>query len=241
MSIIKYNNKTINKLEYNTSEVNKMYYNSDVCYGGDGGSPEPPTPIIPSGYTEVEYIENASTAYINTGFKPNQDTRIVCEMQCVTSTNSALHFGTGGWDKTDGMWLTYETNINGTLHIAWLGKTTWSTYSSVHGDYNRHTYDWDKNNIYKDDVLVANNTYANYSCSDNLAIFTTILNGTSYEASLKMLGRVYWFKIYDNGVLVRDYVPVKRDSDNKYGLYDLVNKVFYISPNNVNFIGGNPV
>ena len=44
MSIIKYNNKTIKKLEYNTSEVNKMYYDDNVAYGVDGGSPEPPTP-----------------------------------------------------------------------------------------------------------------------------------------------------------------------------------------------------
>ena len=44
MSIIKYNNKTIKKLEYNTSEINKMYYDDNVVYGVDGGSPEPPTP-----------------------------------------------------------------------------------------------------------------------------------------------------------------------------------------------------
>ena len=45
MSQIKYNNKTIKKLEYNASEVNKMYYDGDIAYGVDGGSqPPPPTP-----------------------------------------------------------------------------------------------------------------------------------------------------------------------------------------------------
>lgn len=223
---------------YNSHKINKLYNGSDLVEQMNktvGGS------RLPDGYTEVEYIENASSAYIDTGFKPNQDTRINCEMQCVTSTNSVLHFGTGGWNKVDGMWLTYETGANGTLHIAWLGKKVWSTYSSVQGDYNRHTYDWNKNNIYKDGVLVASNTYANYNCSDNLAIFTTILNGTSYEASLKMLGRVYWFKIYDNGTLVRDLVPCKNPND-VVGLYDIVNDVFYGSANNrYSFIAGNPV
>lgn len=192
---------------------------------------------LPDGYVELDYIENASYAYINTGFKPNQDTRITCEMQCVTSTNSVLHFGAGGWDKENGMWLTYETGVNGTLHISWLGKTVWSTYSSVSGDYNRHTYDWNKNNIYKDGVLVASNTYGNYNCSDNLAIFTTIQNGISYESSLKMFGRVYWFKIYDNGTLVRDLVPCKNPND-VVGLYDIVNSVFYGSQNSYTFSAG---
>lgn len=231
--MIKLGNNDIT-LKVGSADVSAAYLGSTLVYSGG-------TPILPSGYTEVEYIENASTAYIDTGFKPNQDTRINCEMQCVTSTNSVIHFGGGGWDKTDGMWLTYETNINGTLHISWLGKASWSTYSSVHGDYNRHTYDWDKNTLYKDDVLVGSSTYGSYSCTDNLGIFTIIQNGESAVSWLKMLGRVYWFKIFDNGVLVRDYVPVKRDSDNKYGLYDLVNNTFNTSASNVEFVGGNPV
>ena len=220
-----------------SSQIPAVYEKGDLIEVGSSDC----SSRLPDGYTEVEYIENTSSAYIDTGFKPNQDTRITCEMQCVTSTSSVLHFGTGGWDKVNGMWLTYETGVNGTLHISWLGKTVWSTYSSVHGDYNRHTYDWNKNNIYKDGVLVASNTYANYNCPDNLAIFTTILNGTSYETSLKMLGRVYWFKIYDNGTLVRDLVPCVRDSDNIAGAYDLVNNVFYGSGNNNRFVAGDPV
>lgn len=37
----------------------------------------------------------------------------------------------------------------------------------------------------------------------------------------------YRFKIWDDGTLVRDFIPVYRKSDNKPGLYDLVNGVFY--------------
>lgn len=38
--------------------------------------------------------------------------------------------------------------------------------------------------------------------------------------------RVYWFKIYDNGTLARDFVPCIKD-DGEVGLYDLVRKQFY--------------
>ena len=41
--------------------------------------------------------------------------------------------------------------------------------------------------------------------------------------------RLYAFKLYDNGVLVRNYVPCYRKSDNVVGLYDTVNNKFYIN------------
>ena len=53
--------------------------------------------------------------------------------------------------------------------------------------------------------------------------------------------KFYYCKIRMNDILVRDLVPAKRDSDNKYGMYDIVNDVFYGSPNNINFVGGDPV
>lgn len=54
-------------------------------------------------------------------------------------------------------------------------------------------------------------------------------------------GKIYSFKVTKNDTLVRDLVPCKRDSDDKYGMYDIVNDAFYLSPNNVNFSGGSPV
>lgn len=53
------------------------------------------------------------------------------------------------------------------------------------------------------------------------------------------LDSCWWFKVYDNnGTLIRDYVPIMRLSDSKYGLWDKVNKTFNVSPNGVDFVGG---
>jgi hypothetical protein len=35
------------------------------------------------------------------------------------------------------------------------------------------------------------------------------------------------FKIWENNVLVRDFIPVYRKSDSVVGMYDSVNDVFY--------------
>ena len=39
--------------------------------------------------------------------------------------------------------------------------------------------------------------------------------------------RIYYFKIYDNNNLVRDYVPCYRKDDGVIGLFDLQNLTFY--------------
>lgn len=197
---------------------------------------------LPSGYTEVEYIENPSMAYIDTGFKPNQDTRITCEMQIVTSTDNGNFCGSGAWNKVNAMRFDYERYATGTLHISWGTVNGWTVYSACVGDYNKHTYDWDKNSFYRDGTLIGSVTYGNFQCTDNLGIFAPIEAGITPSQNDYMRGKLYdRFRIYDDGGLVRDYVPAKRDSDNKYGLYDLVNNTFNTSATNVEFVGGNPV
>lgn len=53
------------------------------------------------------------------------------------------------------------------------------------------------------------------------------INNAGTPISNAPVGNLYYAKIWDeNGVLVRDYVPAERMSDNKQGLYDLVNGEF---------------
>lgn len=49
---------------------------------------------------------------------------------------------------------------------------------------------------------------------------------------------VYYCKIYKGNILLRDLIPVKRNSDNTVGLYDKQNDHFYISQGDNPFIAG---
>ena len=51
-------------------------------------------------------------------------------------------------------------------------------------------------------------------------------------------GKVWLLNINDNGKPIRKFIPVKRKSDGMVGMYDLVEKKFYTSPNGVAFTGG---
>ena len=50
---------------------------------------------------------------------------------------------------------------------------------------------------------------------------------TANSASLHSAARIYSCKIYDNGVLVRDFVPAKGNTSGSIGLYDFVEGKFY--------------
>ncbi len=198
---------------------------------------------VPQGYTEVEYIQNTSTAFINTGFKPNQNTDIYLTTQCVTSTSGGRQIGAGGYDGVNAIQYDYENGATGTLHISWGGHAGWITYNSCVGDFNKHTYAWLGSGTFVRDSgtsaeFTATASYGNYQCTDNLGIFTRYQNGSGGGSNECFRGKLFDFKMYDNGTLIRDLVPCKRDSDSKYGAYDVVNDVFYSSANSVALTGG---
>ena len=58
-------------------------------------------------------------------------------------------------------------------------------------------------------------------------------NGTQW-----FYGKLYSCQIYDNNVIVRNYVPCYRKSDGVAGFYDLVNGVFYTNAGTGQFIIG---
>ena len=50
--------------------------------------------------------------------------------------------------------------------------------------------------------------------------------------------RFYYFRIYKQNKLIRDYIPVVRKSDSKAGFYDLVNNTFNPSIGSRDFVAG---
>lgn len=187
---------------------------------------------------QIAYLENTGKQYINTGFKPNQDTRIVATMQCVTSTNYGRLFGSGTHNTLNSVMIDYETGIAGTLHIKYGNNASWTT-TSIHGDYETHIYDFNKNNFYLDGKLVSSNTYGAFQSTSNLGIFTYINGSSTGQNAELFIGRLYSFQIYDNDVLVRDYIPVRVNQEGC--LYDKVSGELFSNAGTGNFIFGNDV
>jgi hypothetical protein len=57
-----------------------------------------------------------------------------------------------------------------------------------------------------------------------------LFNGTTTSATANANARIYYFKAYDDQLnIIADIIPVKRTTDNKIGLYDIVTDTFYPS------------
>ena len=85
-----------------------------------------------------------------------------------------------------------------------------------------------------DNYVIQGSDTANYY-SLPMYLFAINNNGTAENFS-KI--RLYSASLYQDSTLIREYIPVKRRSDNAVGLYDELNDVFYPSNGTEGFIAG---
>lgn len=184
-------------------------------------------------YTQVEYIESTGTQYIDTGFKPNQDTKVVVDVVFPTKpTNHAALFGSRE-TNTKQFWTYYRYSDNA-YSMRYNNISTNKTLS--YDATQRALVTMDKNVLYVNDTSVSA-TAGTFSTDYPLTIFAANNAGTmQYYSSCKL----YSCQIYDNGTLIRDYVPVK-NLEGIAGFYDKVNGVFYPSASSTAFSAGEEV
>ena len=181
---------------------------------------------------ELEYLENTAASYIDTGFKPNQNTRIVAEMQVVRLNSYGRLFGSGMYNAKNGYMIDYE---GGKFCVKWGHTTSWTT--TTYTDYaNKHIYDYNRNEVYIDNELIISTASTAFQCTSNLAIFTYI-NGTATGTNTENCwGRCYSFKIYDNDVLVLDLIPVRINQEGC--MYDKLSKKLFRNAGTGQFVLG---
>lgn len=198
---------------------------------------------LPSEYARLEYIEATGTQYIDTEYVNSGDYnpyKIEVEFQFSENPNGLITgviFGTA----------TNTNNINPLIFGAnnstyWFGHYGNTGTSIMWGtiDANKHkaTYIF-KDGIYIDDDLqTETKTDAGKSSfsNRNIGLFVRI-RGTTPSTYAK--AKIYSCKFYErNDVLVRDFIPARRISDNKIGLYDCVGNIFYTNAGTGEFLGG---
>lgn len=182
-------------------------------------------------YTVYEYLSSKGNAYIDTNFKPNNNTRVEADLIYAPSTTPQWFFGTR--DGVNVNSFGFMCPSSGTYRSD-FGKYT--NEIGATGFYDSFTIDKNKNMVtmtshvehpmFPGDYYQTNVTQINngFSCSNTLFIFGMNQGGSSNSYSLD--AQIGTFKIYDNGTLVRDMVPVKNDMG-EYGFYDKLNDVFY--------------
>ena len=177
-------------------------------------------------YTKLKYIESNGTQYIDTGFKPNQDTRVVCDFSHKGGNVFSIFGGRTAYQSTD-----YSFWMNGG---SWLSNyNVLSESAEVTTTDNRYVVDKDKN-VTSISGATMQSAYGSFQSPYNMYLFNC--NNSNVADTRVAPIKMYSCQIYDNETLVRDYIPMANEKG-VCGLYDNVNGVFYPSANGNNFFG----
>ena len=187
---------------------------------------------VPSGYTQLKYIDGSGTQYINTGFCPTAYTRVITQINLLDYKKDARIYGAMQTSQKFAMYAT-----GGTWYVHY-GDKAGSTYGAGEGV---STIDHQGSMAACKDAISRTHyarcttpTFTGTSSSP-MCIFTYFKDEEVEPANIAAI-RVYFLKIYNEGVLVRWFVPVRRDSDGEVGMYDLVNESFYANAGTGSFI-----
>lgn len=175
---------------------------------------------LPSGYTKLAYIQSTGTQYVDTGIKPNQNTRVLMDAR-LDQGGVCYLYGCRGDDAAN-----YNNRFgimhNGTLFRSDFGAGNGPTFPSTVRTSVRYQMDKNKQTCTIGSTSIVN-TDASFQ-SDLPMYLCCVREGADakYFASITL----YACKIYDNGSLVRDFQPCI-DTNGNVGLFDFVEWKFY--------------
>ena len=195
---------------------------------------------VPNIYRKVSYLESSGTQYIDTGWTPiSNDLRVNFKAKSMGSPYTKAICGaektgvvprwvfimygqsadrtksfplTGNWNNNDSGFTFTSGSV---LDIDWVTSTSETTITDKISN-TTYTYNFGTNITY----------------SNNDVTLKLFENTDSQKSSIQL----NYYKIWDNSILKRDFVPVVRKSDNKPGMYDRVTKQFFTNAGTGEFI-----
>lgn len=207
-----------------SGEVGLYDYVTKTFYGNVGGG------SLPDGYTELEYLQSTGTQYIDTGFKPSNYTRVVADFM-VDAWGSGTTFLFGAQTSNNQRYC-LGFSSSGTMRNDY---GTQYTSIDIISAGTRYTADKNKNVFtYSGSTQTWTQTAETFSNTLTMHLFAR-----DYGSSPGYLkGKIYNLKIYNNTVLIRNFVPAKLNSDGSLGLFDTVSKEFYTNAGTGTFVAG---
>ena len=184
---------------------------------------------VPSGYKQLSYIESNGTQYIDTGFKPTAYTRVSTKLYYMAATDYEAFYGVRVGES---QFAAYAYNNYFFIHY---GDDVGSISSGGKATY---TLDHQGSMAF---LGVGSSSYLlncenpTFSGENSHPMYIFAFNNGTKAYSLSTI-RMYHLKIYNEGVLVRWFVPVQRESDGEVGMYDLVEDKFYANAGTGSFI-----
>lgn len=183
-----------------------------------------------SNYEKIEYIESNGSSYIDTGIYGSDSLNIEISIALNKEMPSVFFLASRLYATERTYALVYDSGFS---HIRFDYNNTLNILSNF---IDKITIRKSGLNVFVNNVWKLRVYEGKFTTPSTLLLFGILQNGIVHIAPTG--GKLYFLKMTENGVLVRDFVPVKRKSDGVIGMYDTIGGKFYTSPNGVSFTGG---
>jgi len=227
-------------------------YKSQATASGGGTDvrllkPETVTEVlsVPSGYTELEYLESEGGPYIDIGYIHKSDTRIECHCYVSSTSNNVGYVGIYG-ARTD-------QRVRAHVFFAQYAWDWYPCYGCNSDEYHHYdsTFPRDQNvtiitdgasaSWYDDNGQLIDgwtNSSGGQVDGERVMRLFGLNNNNNYDGAT-MIGKMYSFKVYESSEFKCYLVPCKRNSDDALGMYDILRQTFYAGTfYNRDFIAG---
>lgn len=188
---------------------------------------------LPSGYKEKEYFFNSygsSGVAFKTDFIPTKGCKVEMCFQgtaTISSIAGQLFGCRTGYNSKVFAFKTSVTSATAENMTCTLGYKTERSVSSPNVMSSKNIFGVDNGKFYINDSIIGE--YSDDFTPEYPLWFLGMNNAGSLLSGVTLGGRLFYAKIWDdNGILVRDYIPVERESDNQEGLFDLKTQTFLI-------------
>ena len=221
----------------------------DVTVGGTYGTLPTPTrdgygfagwsELIDNDYLELEYISSTGTQYIDTGIVPSENFEYYIKyrddaasgsnyvMASRANNSAAIYQAAAGAVASQNVSIARHTTTtpNNYREIGLIYEMS-ATYNSLGTGVSSIKC------LDKGDEFTGTQSDSSAGATANLIVF-------GYRSVQRHSGMsLYKLKLYNDGELTRDFVPVQKLSTGKIGLYDKVTKEFYRNLGTGEFLAG---
>ena len=189
------------------------------------------------------YIESDGTCGISTGYRMNGDSRVEVDFS-LTTTDGCSQWRIFGSDSSESSLITYMY-IDGDQHYTLIvSPNGLSRYTTYLADTSRHTAIFD---LYHPGLYFVTGGVTNWAVTSSgsfagrkadlpLSLFGRYANAYATKFELCATERIYGVKIYEQDVLVHDFVPCLKDGVACFK--DLVGGGFIVGENVAAFTAG---
>lgn len=209
---------------------------------------------LPSGYTQLEYIESSGAQYINLNYYAGATTRVILDYMNLKATGVSFQCPIGATSSSatsvDNPSFFFYIGSTNTFNACVTKSTSTSTKQGSVIAQNSRMVIYLNNDIAQagsggSNIISPPRNGGNLEPLDanmNYPLYLFARNHGNGLIRAYAVGRVYSLEIHEASSAevsapIRKYIPTIRNSDGEYGLYEIVEGVFYTNGGTGNFTG----